>query len=200
MNTQLGVATEAPVRPRLVRAPADRRFFMTMVVAIAVIVFVGFAPTFYLRPASAASVRAGPSPNRRGSSEAASAQCRSSTREAAATEPVGARGSCGPRVEDLPPQLLGFDCRSAFARDRRAQALVREWHQPRVLGARQAELGQKRPPASVPHVVAAILRHDCRGAAQDRAERAEGLLAERRTGRPACTTTPANRSSSLDPR
>ena len=51
MNTQLGVATEAPVRARVVRAPADRRFFMSMVVAIAVIVFVGFAPTFYLRPA-----------------------------------------------------------------------------------------------------------------------------------------------------
>ena len=33
------------------RAPADRRFFMSMAVAIAVIVFVGFAPTFYLRPA-----------------------------------------------------------------------------------------------------------------------------------------------------
>lgn len=51
MNTQLGVATEAPVRARVGRAPADRRFFMSMVVAIAVIVFVGFAPTFYLRPA-----------------------------------------------------------------------------------------------------------------------------------------------------
>lgn len=50
MNTHLGVATAPPARTHAARTPADRRFFTMMAVATAVIVFVGFAPTFYLRP------------------------------------------------------------------------------------------------------------------------------------------------------
>ena len=51
MNTHLATATEVSPRARVLQAPADRRFFMSMAVAIAAIVFAGFAPTFYLRPA-----------------------------------------------------------------------------------------------------------------------------------------------------
>jgi hypothetical protein len=51
MSVYVGGATEAPVRRPVVGAPADRRFFTGMAVAIALIVFAGFAPTFYLRPA-----------------------------------------------------------------------------------------------------------------------------------------------------
>jgi len=50
MNTYVGVASAAPARTPASAMRQDRRFFMSMAAAIAMIVFVGFAPTFYLRP------------------------------------------------------------------------------------------------------------------------------------------------------
>jgi hypothetical protein len=50
MSTRLGAAA-APVVASVARVHPDRRFFMAMAATIAVVVFVGFAPTFYLRPA-----------------------------------------------------------------------------------------------------------------------------------------------------
>jgi hypothetical protein len=51
MATHLGVATDVSRSALVGRTPADRRFFTTMACVMAAIVFVGFAPTFYLRPA-----------------------------------------------------------------------------------------------------------------------------------------------------
>ncbi len=50
MTLPIAVATE-PTRNSTSRVSPDRRFFTSMAALIAVTVFVGFAPTFYLRPA-----------------------------------------------------------------------------------------------------------------------------------------------------
>ncbi len=51
MSTRLDVVAAAPRRAAAAAVPPDRRFFLAMAAAMALIVFAGFAPTFYLRPA-----------------------------------------------------------------------------------------------------------------------------------------------------